>query len=102
MDDFERELARQLEDPAFRREWEAGEEEFQIRLSIVRARAEKGMSQVDLARASGVDQRVLSRIETGNSLPTLKTLQKIARGLGKVLAVGFVEAPVGGARPSRP
>lgn len=91
MDDFERTLARHMKDPDFRQEWETGEEEFQIRLAIIRARTEEHMSQVELARASGVDQRVLSRIETGASLPTLKTLSKIARGLGKVLTVGFAD-----------
>lgn len=91
MDDFERELAHQLEDADFRKEWEAGEEDFQIRLAIVRARSRKRMSQVELARASGMDQRVLSRIETGAVAPTLKSLRKIARGLGKVLSVSFVD-----------
>lgn len=93
MDDFERALQRYMDDPAFRQEWEAGEEEFRIRLAIVRARADKNMSQAQLARASGVDQRVLSRIETGASVPSIKTLKRIARGLGKVLVVGFEDPP---------
>lgn len=91
MDDFERVLNRYLADPDFRAEWEAGEEEFQIRLAILRARAERHMSQADLARASGVDQRVLSRIETGASTPSIATLKKIARGLGRVLKISFEE-----------
>lgn len=93
MDDFERALSRYMKDPEFARAWGAGEEEFRLRLAIVRARAEKGMTQSDLARASGVDQRVLSRIETGASVPSIKTLEKIARGLGKVLTISFDEPP---------
>ena len=97
MDDFERILNRYLADPAFRSEWEAGEEEFQIRLAILQARAERRMSQADLARASGVDQRVLSRIETGASTPSIATLKKIARGLGRVLRISLDEPSAQGA-----
>ena len=97
MDDFERILNRYLADPGFRSEWEAGEEEFQIRLAILQARAERRMSQADLARASGVDQRVLSRIETGASTPSIATLKKIARGLGRVLRISFDEPSAQGA-----
>ena len=50
------------------------------------AREEKGMSQRDLSSASGVMQADISKIEKGKGNPTLITLQKIAKSLGRTLA----------------
>lgn len=90
MDDFERYLEKQLQDPGFRAEWEAGEPEFLARKAVIEARLAARLSQSQLAEASGVDQRVISRIETGASGATLRTLGRIAKGLGKRLDIRFV------------
>lgn len=54
--------------------------------AIAEAREEKGMSQRDLSSASGVMQADISKIEKGKGNPTLTTLQKIAKSLGKTVA----------------
>lgn len=54
--------------------------------AIAEAREEKGMSQRDLSYASGVMQADISRIEKGKGNPTLTTLQKIAKSLGRTVA----------------
>ena len=54
--------------------------------AIAEAREEKGMSQRDLSSASGVMQADISKIEKGKGNPTLITLQKIAKSLGRTLA----------------
>ncbi|RDB61610.1 transcriptional regulator [Gordonibacter sp. 28C] len=89
-DDFTRHLAEELKDPEFRKYWEEDEAEFQLRLAIIDARNETGMTQEQLARASGLDQRVISRIQTGNANPTLRTIGKLAKGFGKKLEIRFV------------
>lgn len=89
-DDFTRYLEEQLEDPEFRKYWEEDEAEFQLRLAIVDARNETGMTQEQLAKASGLNQRVISRIQTGNANPTLRTVSKLARGFGKKVEIRFV------------
>lgn len=89
-DDFLQYLEGQLEDAEFRRCWEADEPEYQLRLAVIDARRETGLTQDQLAKASGLDQRVISRIQTGNANPTLKTLSKLAKGFGRRLEIRFV------------
>ena len=89
-DDFDRYLERQLTDPEFRACWQADEAEFAARRAIIEARMESDMTQAQLAEASGIDQRVISRIETGNANPTVGTLGKLAQGFGKKLEIRFV------------
>ena len=47
------------------------------------ARIEMDMTQADLAQATDILQKSISRYETGQSLPTLETLEKIAMVLKK-------------------
>lgn len=51
--------------------------------SIARAREEAGLSQRELTAKSGVMQAEISKIELGKGNPTITTLQKIAKALGK-------------------
>jgi len=54
----------------------------------IRATREKsGLTQSDLARKLGVAQQVVSRIEQGRDNISLLTLEKVAGGLGKKVAV---------------
>lgn len=48
-----------------------------------------GLSQKDLAKRCGMSQESLSRLESGNTNPTMKTLENIATALGKTLHIGF-------------
>ena len=54
--------------------------------AIAEARNEKGMSQRDLASETGIMQAEISKIEQGKGNPTLTTLQKIAKSLGRTVA----------------
>ncbi len=47
------------------------------------ARIEMDMTQADLAQATDILQKSISRYETGQSLPTLETLEKIAKTFKK-------------------
>lgn len=49
---------------------------------IAKARIEKGLTQEQLAKAIGVDQRDLSRWELGAVTPRVGSLRKLARALG--------------------
>lgn len=79
-----------LKDPEFAEEWDRLEPEYAILSVIVDAREQSGLTQAELARRCGMTQSALSRLETGKSSPTIKTLQQLARGLGKKLEVKFV------------
>ena len=46
------------------------------------ARAESGLTQVELAKISGIHQSCLSRLEQGNGNATVATMEAVARALG--------------------
>ncbi len=59
----------------------------------VRARREgAGLSQRQLAEMVGIRQPNIARLEAGDVLPTLGTLDRIADALGLALEVGFSES----------
>ncbi|NGX63645.1 MAG: hypothetical protein KR126chlam6_01058 [Candidatus Anoxychlamydiales bacterium] len=47
------------------------------------ARVELDMTQADLVEATGIMQKSISRYETGLSLPSLESLEKISKVLKK-------------------
>ncbi len=90
MSDFRDHLARELQNPEFKREWDAQETEREVAHCIVEARLEEGLTQKELAERSGLKQSNLCRLENGNSNPSIETLEKVARGLGRRLKISFV------------
>jgi len=58
--------------------------------TIMEAREEKNMSQRELSRNSGVMQAEISKIEQGKGNPTVSTLQKLAKSLGRTMASLFL------------
>lgn len=90
MGDFRKHLEQSLENPSFKREWDAQEAERQVTRSIVEARLAEGMTQAELAARCGMKPANLCRLENGNGNPSVATLNKIAHGLGRKLEVRFV------------
>ena len=83
-------IAGQLADPEFRSEWEALEPEYQIVNALLTAREEAGISQTKLSELTGIAQPDISRIEKGRANPSVRTLERLAKGLGKRLVIAFV------------
>ena len=78
-----------MKDPEFRKEWESMEPEFQIIKAMIDARNEKGITQKELSSLTGITQGDISKLENGTANPSLRTLQRIAEGLGKNLVIQF-------------
>lgn len=57
---------------------------------FARARCEAGLTQAELAERSGVRQETISRLEKGRVNPTAKTLDQLARAMGKRLSVALL------------
>jgi ribosome-binding protein aMBF1 (putative translation factor) len=57
-------------------------------------RLQKGMSQGDIEKRTGLLRCYLSRVENGHTVPSLETLQKIARALDLQLSQFFAEETV--------
>lgn len=87
-DDF---LAEQLKDPELKKEYDALEPKYALIESIVMARKERNLTQKELSKLTGITQADLSKIENGNANPSLNTLLKLAKGLGKKLQVSLVQ-----------
>lgn len=62
-----------------------------IGVTIRTYRLQKGMSQGDIEKRTGLLRCYLSRVENGHTIPSLETLQKIARALEIQLAQFFAE-----------
>lgn len=80
----------QMKDPAFRKEWEALQPEMAIVRAMINAREKSGMTQKELSEKTGITQADISRLENGNANPSLKTLQRLAEGMGMTLKLEFV------------
>ncbi len=55
--------------------------------AVASARALSGMSQKQLAVATGIDQSDISKIERGVANPSVSTLERIAKALGGQLTI---------------
>ena len=86
-DDF---LEEQLKDPEIREEYEALQPEYAAIQAMIDARVRSGMTQKELSEKTGIAQGDISRIERGNANPSLRTLQRLARGMKITLRLEFV------------
>jgi len=89
MSDYKKHLDEQLKDPEFAAEWERQRPEREYIKAIISARMELNLTQKELANKTGIRQSNISRIENGNSSPTIATLQQLANGMGKTLHIEF-------------
>ncbi len=82
-------LADELKNPQFKLEYDALEPEFSIIQAMIDARKETGITQKELSKKTGIAQADISKLETGNANPSLRTLKRLAAGLGCTLKVEF-------------
>ena len=82
-------LAEELKNPEFKAEYDALEPEFAIIQAIIDARKESGLTQKELSEKTGIAQADISKLERGNANPSLRTLKRLAAGLGRTLKVEF-------------
>lgn len=87
---FRETLNEQLKNHEFKKEWDALEPEYQIIKAMLDTRNEKAMTQKQLADITGIPQADISRLENGNANPSLRTLQRLADGMGMKLKLEFV------------
>ena len=90
MTNFNDFLEEQKKDPEFKKEYDALEPEFSIIQAILNARKASGLTQKDLAEKTGIAQGDISKLENGSANPSLRTLQRLADGMGMKLKIEFV------------
>ena len=90
MSDFRNYLNRQLQRPSFKAEWDTLQPELTIAQAMLDARKESGLTQKQLSERTGIAQADISKLERGNANPSLRTLQRLAAGMGMNVRIEFV------------
>ena len=90
MKTFDEMLAKQMKDEEFKKEYEAIQPAMNEIRASVDARTSQNLTQKELSQLTGITKADLSKIENGNANPSLNTLLKLAKGLGKKLQVSLV------------
>ena len=90
MTNFKDFLNEQLKDPNLKKEYDALRPEMAIIQAMIDAREKSGMTQKELSEKTGITQADISRLENGNANPSMKTLQRLAEGMGMTLRLEFV------------
>ena len=83
-------LQEQLQDPEFRKEYEALQPEHAVVQAIIDARKNAGLTQKELSGRTGIAQGDISKLENGNANPSIRTLQRLAAAMGMTLKVEFL------------
>ena len=84
------ELAKEwMKDPAFRREYEALDEEFALATALLSARSRAKLTQAQVARRMNTTQTAIARLEGGRIKPSTRTLERYAKATGHKLVIGF-------------
>ena len=76
MTNFNDFLKEQLKDPEIKAEYDALEPEFAVMQAMIDARKLKGITQKELSKRTGISQGDISKLESGNGNPSIKTLQR--------------------------
>ena len=90
MSDFRNYLNEQLRRPSFKAEWDTLQPELTIAQAMIDARKESGLTQKQLSERTGIAQADISKLERGNANPSLRTLQRLAAGMGMNVKIEFV------------
>ncbi len=79
----------QMKNPEFVEAYEEIQPEMSVIRAMIDARLSRGMTQKELAEATGIAQGEISKLENGTRNPSIKLLQRLAEGLDMTLSVSF-------------
>ena len=65
------------------------EPEFELAAALIKARANAGLTQAELAKRMNTTQTVIARLEGGRVKPSTRTLERIAKATGSRLRISF-------------
>jgi ribosome-binding protein aMBF1 (putative translation factor) len=80
---------KKLQDPEFKKEYDALESEFDIIQAMIDARKQSGLTQKELAEKTGINQADISKLENGTANPSIRTLRRLADGMGMKMKLVF-------------
>lgn len=79
-----------MQDPEFRKEYEALQPERDITMALIKARKEAGLTQRKLAEKTGISQADISRLENGARNPSIALLNRLAVALDATLKIELI------------
>ena len=79
----------QMKNPEFVEAYEEIQPEMSVIRAMIDARLSRGMTQKELAEATGIAQGEISKLENGTRNPSIKLLQRLAEGMDMKLSVSF-------------
>lgn len=82
MIDFADLKARILANPEVRAEYDAQAPEYQIAHELIAARTRAGLTQTELAECMHTKQSTIARLESGRTLPSMRTLARYVEATG--------------------
>ena len=87
-------LKEKLKNPAFRKEWEKTQKEFDLACQIIELRLKSGMTQKELAQKAKTSQPAIARLESGSYRNvTMDFLRKIGDVYGMEPRIVFKKSP---------
>ncbi len=87
--DWKTHRAQLLRDPKVRKALKETRLEYEVARQLILARLHKGFTQQSLAKKLKTKQSVISRVESGEHLPSLSFLHRLATATGTNLTVSF-------------
>ena len=90
MSDLQKLKSELMQDPEFKKEYEAIQPEMDITRAILDARIQAGLTQSQLSERSGISQADISRLENGTRNPSLALLKRLAEAMDSTLRIEFV------------
>jgi ribosome-binding protein aMBF1 (putative translation factor) len=84
-----------MRETSYRKAYDALEGEFALAKAVIHARSRAGLTQQELARKMGTTQPVVARLEGGQTRPSIRTLERLAKATGSRLLISFEPRPAG-------
>lgn len=94
---------RALSRPSVKKAYDELDEKFAFLDEVLRARAEAGLTQAEVAARIGTTQSAVARLESAEPRhsPSIATLQRYARALGYRIQIRLVKSKAASARSRR-
>ena len=80
---------RWLKEPSYKKAYEQSRIEFEVAREMIEARMKSGLSQEQLAARMQTSQSAIARLESGSSLPSMRTLAKFAKATNSHIEIHF-------------
>jgi DNA-binding XRE family transcriptional regulator len=81
-----------LQTPGYDEAFESSRIEFELARQLIETRVKSGLSQGELATKMGTSQLTIARLESGASMPSMRTLAKFALATNSQLQILFKPA----------